>query len=62
VLALTAAPSLRLAVSTGSGDIEVDVPDMHVRRTKGEFLADLGHAEGNGRIDTGSGDVRVTSR
>jgi DUF4097 and DUF4098 domain-containing protein YvlB len=60
-LSLTAPPSVRLAVSTGSGDIEVDVPSMHVRRTKGEFLADLGSAEGDGRIDTGSGDVRVTA-
>lgn len=60
-LTLSASPSLRLAVSTGSGDIDVDVPDMHVRRWKGEFLADLGRAEGNGTIDTGSGDVSVRS-
>jgi hypothetical protein len=59
ILRLSAAPSLRLTVSTGSGDVDVDLPDMHVRRSKGEFVADLGSAEGDGSIDTGSGDVSV---
>jgi len=62
VLDLTAVPSVRLRISTGSGDVEVDIPDMHVRRFKGDFVADVGRAEGDGTIDTGSGDVRLVQR
>lgn len=62
VLDVTAAPSVHLVVSTGSGDIQVDLPDMHVRQVKGDFVADIGSAEGKATIDTGSGDVTVASR
>jgi hypothetical protein len=61
-LEVASAPSLRLTVSTGSGDIDVDLPDMRIRKHKGDFVADVGTAEGNGVIDTGSGNVRVAGR
>jgi hypothetical protein len=53
---------MRLTVSTGSGDIDVDLPDMRIKKLKGDFVADVGTAEGNGVIDTGSGNVRVSGR
>ncbi len=58
-LTLSAAPSVELRISTGSGEIDVDVAAMRVRRDRDEFLADLGTAEGDASIDTGSGDVRI---
>ena len=61
VLDVSDAPSVRLRVSTGSGDIEVDLPDMHVRQWKGDFVADVGAAEGSAVVDTGSGDVRIVT-
>jgi hypothetical protein len=54
--------SVELTVSTGSGDIEVDLPDMRVRKWKGDFVADVGAATGRAVIDTGSGDVRIVGR
>jgi hypothetical protein len=58
-LVLSGTPSVQLTVSTGSGDIDVDVAAMRVRRSRDEFVADLGAAEGDASIDTGSGDVTV---
>jgi hypothetical protein len=58
-LVVSAVPSVQLRVSTGSGDIDVDVDTMRVRRSRDEFVADLGAAEGDATIDTGSGDVTV---
>ena len=58
-LTLSAIPSVQLVVSTGSGDVDVDVSAMRIRRSKDEFVADLGSAEGSASIDTGSGDVTV---
>lgn len=56
-------PSVRLAISTGSGDIELDLDDARLRRARrGDFVAELGAAEGDGKIDTGSGDVRILGR
>ena len=38
-----------------------DLPDMHVRQWKGDFVADVGAAEGSAVVDTGSGDVRIVT-
>lgn len=60
VLSVTGgAPSVTLAIDTGSGDVDLDLPEARVRKWKGEIVAEIGAAEGRGRIDTGSGDVRV---
>jgi DUF4097 and DUF4098 domain-containing protein YvlB len=57
------APSLRLAISTGSGDIDLDLDDVRVRRARrGDYVAELAGGSGEGLIDTGSGDVRITGR
>lgn len=56
-LRFSAVPSVQLEVSTGSGEIDVDVRASRVRRSRGDFVADLGDAEGTAIIDTGSGDV-----
>jgi DUF4097 and DUF4098 domain-containing protein YvlB len=61
-LEVAAAPSMRLTVSTGSGDIDVDLPATRIRKSRGDFVADVGSAEGTGIIDTGSGNVRVGGR
>ncbi len=55
-------PSLSLKISTGSGDIDVDLSDTRLRKTRGDVVAEIGAAEGNGVIDTGSGDVTVRGR
>ena len=53
-------PSMQLKVSAGSGGIEVQVPDMHMVRSGDGFLeATLGDGSGRGRIDTGSGGIRI---
>lgn len=58
-----AAPQVRLAISTGSGDITVDLPDTRVTRNdRNDVRVEIGTAAGNGRISTGSGDVRVYTR
>jgi Toastrack DUF4097 len=56
-LAFSAVPSVRLKVSTGSGDIDIDVDTARIRRSHDDVIAELGDAEGDGLIDTGSGDV-----
>jgi len=33
-----------------------------VRKWKGEIVAEIGAAQGRGRIDTGSGNVRIDRR
>ncbi len=53
------APSVRLTVDTGSGDIEIDLDEARVRKWKGEVVAEIGAADGQGLIDTGSGDVTI---
>jgi hypothetical protein len=58
-IAFGATPSVRLKISTGSGDIDVDVDAARIRRSHDDVIADLGDAEGDGLIDTGSGDVSV---
>ena len=56
-------PSVRLAISTGSGEIDLDLDDVRIRRARrGDYLAELAGGSGDGLIDTGSGDVRITSR
>ncbi len=60
-LTVAAAPSMRLTISTGSGDVEVDLPDARLRKSHGDFVAELGGAQGRGLIDTGSGDVLLRS-
>lgn len=53
-------PSMRLRVNAGSGAIEVQVPDMDkVRSGDGYLEATLGDGAGRGRIETGSGGVRI---
>ncbi len=53
-------PSMQLKVSAGSGGIEVQVPDMQMVRSGDGFLeATLGDGSGRGRIDTGSGRIRI---
>ncbi len=53
-------PSMQLKVSAGSGGIEVQVPDMKMVRSGDGFLeATLGDGSGRGRIDTGSGRIRI---
>jgi len=52
-------PSVRLTIDTGSGDVEIDLDDARVRKWKGEVVAEIGSAEGQGVIDTGSGDVTL---
>jgi len=62
LLTMTAVPSVRLRVSTGSGDIDLDVADVRIRSLRhGDLVADIGKGEGDGTIDTGSGDVRLRS-
>jgi len=63
VLRMTGTPSVRVAISTGSGDIDFDLEGARVRRVRhGDFVAELGAGEGDGKIDTGSGDVRLAGR
>jgi len=56
----SALPSMQLRVHAGSGGIEVQVPDMYGVRSGDGFLeATLGDGSGRGRIETGSGRVRI---
>jgi hypothetical protein len=59
ILDVAKIPSVHLRISTGSGDVDFDLPDSRVRSSRGDYVADIGAAEGNGVIDTGSGDVTV---
>lgn len=55
--------NMHLEVSAGSGGVQVDLPDMtNVKSRRGDFEADIGNADGNGIVDTGSGGVRITTR
>jgi len=59
-LRLTGTPSVRLAISTGSGDIDLDLDAARVTRARrGDYVAELAGGAGDGKIDTGSGDVRI---
>jgi hypothetical protein len=59
-LRLSGTPSVRLAISTGSGDIELDVDDARLTRARrGDYVAELAGGAGEGKIDTGSGDVTI---
>ncbi|NGP52574.1 DUF4097 family beta strand repeat-containing protein [Thioalkalivibrio sp. XN8] len=52
--------SLRLSLGTGSGSIKVDVPVMgEVESGRRSFRATVGAGEGEARINTGSGDIRI---
>ena len=54
----THAPSLRIDIDTGSGGVNVDLPNLTVRKDKGgEFIGTAGDGRGNASIDTGSGSV-----
>lgn len=56
----SALPSMQLRVHAGSGGIEVQVPDMYGVRSGDGFLeATLGDGSGRGRIETGSGRIRI---
>jgi hypothetical protein len=59
VLDVAGAPNVRLVISTGSGDVTVDMPDARIRKTRGDFVAELGTASGKALIKTGSGDVKI---
>jgi DUF4097 and DUF4098 domain-containing protein YvlB len=55
--------SLHLDASSDSGDVNINLPDMHnMSMRRGKFVADLGKAEGQGTISTGSGDINVSKR
>ncbi len=56
----TAAPQVHLAVSTGSGEISLDLPSSRVTHSgRGDLQADIGAATGTAAISTGSGDVTL---
>jgi hypothetical protein len=50
-----------LDIETGSGDIDIDTPHQATRNRRSEFRGTVGDGKGNVIIETGSGDVRVTS-
>ena len=59
-LRMTETPSMMLSIDTGSGSIDLNVPDLRTTQNKrGYVKAQLGDGEGRGHIDTGSGSVRV---
>lgn len=59
-LRLTGTPSVRLTISTGSGDIDLDLDAARLTRARrGDYVAELGGGAGDGKIDTGSGDVTI---
>ena len=54
---------MTLEIDTGSGRIDIDVPDARTVRTeRGYVETELGDGTGRGRIDTGSGSVRLVMR
>jgi len=59
-LRVAGTPSIRLAISTGSGDIDLDLADVRLTRARrGDYVAELAGGAGEGVIDTGSGDVAI---
>jgi len=63
VFRISGSPSVQVVISTGSGDIDFDLEGARLHRVHhGDFVAELGTGEGNGKIDTGSGDVRLAGR
>ncbi|MGA9854876.1 MAG: DUF4097 family beta strand repeat-containing protein [Gammaproteobacteria bacterium] len=60
-LKTTAGLSLHLDASSDSGDVNINLPDMHnMAMHRGSFVADFGKAEGKGTISTGSGDINIS--
>ena len=59
----TAAPQVRMAVSTGSGEISLDMPASRVTHSShGDVKAEIGKATGTAEISTGSGDVTLRGK
>lgn len=59
-VAASAWPDMRITLSVGSGGIEVDVPGADVRRDgRRDAEVALGAGTHRGRIDTGSGGIRL---
>lgn len=59
----TAAPQVRMAVSTGSGEISLDLPASRVTHSShGDIRAEIGKATGTAEISTGSGDVTLRGK
>jgi hypothetical protein len=53
-------PPVHLDIETGMGDIDVNWPDIaNVKRTRHHYTGDVGDASGDGRIQTGMGDVTL---
>lgn len=53
--------SLTLDLSTGSGSFRVDLPSLSaVESSRRRFRAVAGNGEGNARISTGSGSIRIS--
>lgn len=54
--------SLELRLSTGSGGFRVDVPALsNVDSSRRSFRATVGAGEGEARVSTGSGSIRITA-
>jgi lia operon protein LiaG len=51
-----------LALQTGSGDFDVDLPMSHVHRDEGELNAVVGDGRGKVVIETGSGGITIHGR
>jgi DUF4097 and DUF4098 domain-containing protein YvlB len=52
--------NMALRIKVDSGDIDVDMPDMtSMKSSRNRLEVSLGDGSGEGRIDTGSGDVTV---
>ncbi len=61
-LTLPASASAALDVETGSGSIDTDFPVQSSHRQRGQLNGTIGNGQGQIRIETGSGSVRLVKK
>lgn len=60
-LAFSPGLNARIEIAVGSGDMDVAIPTSETKQKKHEFTGIAGSGKGRVRVETGSGDVSLTS-